>query len=181
MAATYTLGIPLSKDPLAAERFKEMYERGCSLQDIGAALGCTRARANQLRIIYKLPPREVPGRSKEISDKIAMRTAARNAAYLPRKLEAMWFSARTRAKQSNLPFDITIDDIETPERCPILGYVLDYQGNGGDNAASLDRIIPERGYVKGNIATISWRANNLKRDGTLDEFLKIAEWLLEKS
>ncbi len=42
---------------------------------------------------------------------------------------------------------------------------------------TLDRIIPSRGYVRGNIAVISFRANFLKRDATLDELRKIIRYI----
>jgi hypothetical protein len=46
-----------------------------------------------------------------------------------------------------------------------------------DNSPSLDRINPEKGYVRGNIAIISYRANRMKADGTADEHRLIAEWI----
>lgn len=42
---------------------------------------------------------------------------------------------------------------------------------------SIDRIVPELGYVPGNIAIISWRANDLKKDATADEMRRIADWI----
>ena len=41
------------------------------------------------------------------------------------------------------------------------------------DSPSLDRIVPELGYVKGNIRVISNRANHLKSDATLEEHRKI--------
>lgn len=41
------------------------------------------------------------------------------------------------------------------------------------NSFSLDRIIPGKGYVVGNVRIISWRANQLKSNGTVEEFEKI--------
>jgi hypothetical protein len=68
--------------------------------------------------------------------------------------------------------------------CSVLGVALDY-GQGAalderkrhDHTASLDRVIPERGYVAGNIAVISFRANACKSDATLAEIERIATWL----
>lgn len=37
------------------------------------------------------------------------------------------------------------------------------------NSPSLDRIVPERGYVAGNLRVISNRANTLKNNATIDE------------
>ena len=42
---------------------------------------------------------------------------------------------------------------------------------------SLDRIIPELGYVKGNVVFISMRANSIKQDATEQELYLVADWL----
>jgi hypothetical protein len=44
---------------------------------------------------------------------------------------------------------------------------------------SLDRIVPEKGYVEGNIAIISQRANTLKQDASLDDLRNLVTWLEE--
>lgn len=65
------------------------------------------------------------------------------------------------------------------DRCPILGTAfifgpVDY--NNRENIPSLDRIDPRKGYVKGNIAVMSWRANTIKNDATPEEIRKLAKW-----
>ncbi len=82
----------------------------------------------------------------------------------------MWASAKLRARKRNLPFSIAVDDIVIPEICPALGIPLKKSLEAySDNSPSLDRVIPEVGYVKGNVVVISMRANVLKRDATLNE------------
>lgn len=94
-------------------------------------------------------------------------------------------AAKRRASKRGIPFDLTPADIEIPERCPVLGIPMLPSSSGSgracDSSPSLDRIIPSLGYVRGNVEVISWRANRLKGDGTLDEVERIAHWLRGKS
>ena len=96
------------------------------------------------------------------------------------KENVLLIGARGRAKRRGLEFSITIDDILIPERCPVIGVILDRillnegrKRTPNPCAPSLDRIDPSKGYIKGNVRVISWRANNLKSNGTLDEFIAI--------
>lgn len=91
----------------------------------------------------------------------------------------LWLSARARAKRKGVPFEISVDDIFVPEFCPVLGIKLE-QGRGKgrrDHSPTLDRIEPSLGYVRGNIAVISGRANTLKSNGTPEEHVRIAAWM----
>ena len=46
-----------------------------------------------------------------------------------------------------------------------------------NNSPSLDRIDNKKGYVKGNVAVISMRANHVKADGTTAEIAAIADFM----
>lgn len=83
--------------------------------------------------------------------------------------------ARTRAKSKNIIFNLELQDIHIPKFCPVLGLELKISITGKlqNSSPSLDRIKPELGYVKGNIRVISWRANTLKNNATLEELEKI--------
>lgn len=86
--------------------------------------------------------------------------------------------ARRRAADLGLPFDITINDIVVPYFCPALGIEIDKGASRlSPGSPTLDRIIPARGYVVGNIAVISWRANKLKNNATADELARLSAWL----
>ena len=86
--------------------------------------------------------------------------------------------ARYSAKQKNLPFDLVKEDIEIPLVCPVLGVTLSVAlGIRTSASPSLDRIVPGKGYVKGNIRVVSWRANNLKSDATLQELQALVRYL----
>lgn len=77
-------------------------------------------------------------------------------------------SARKRAKDYGYSFDITIEDLMPfPTHCEVLGIELKYIAYGNDRPdglATLDKLIPDLGYVKGNVKIISHKANRLKSD-----------------
>ena len=82
---------------------------------------------------------------------------------------------RRRAKSRKLEFNLTIEDIQIPEYCPILGIKLDIRGDK-DTLPSVDRIDNSRGYTKDNIHVISNRANCIKRDATKEELKKLSDY-----
>jgi hypothetical protein len=88
-------------------------------------------------------------------------------------------NAKTRAKRAGVPFAISPEDIVIPSHCPILGLALARRlgrKGGCDQSPSLDRIVPELGYVPGNIVVISRRANRIKNDATIEELAAIADF-----
>ena len=88
-------------------------------------------------------------------------------------------SARTRAKEQSVPFDLSKEDIVIPDICPVLGIPLVASKNGSpsSNSPSLDKIVPSDGYVKGNVAVISFRANALKSNATVEELQAVINWM----
>ena len=94
------------------------------------------------------------------------------------------YAARKRAKQNGLECTITVDDIVIPEFCPALGIKLEARvGAGRSNredigsSPSLDRIDNSKGYVPGNVAVISLRANMIKTDATAAELKAVAAYI----
>jgi hypothetical protein len=93
--------------------------------------------------------------------------------------------AKQRAKNKNLPFDITLDFLESiaTDCCPVFKTPFKWglSGRGqNENNPSLDRVIPELGYVQGNVVFISNRANSIKQDVTEKELYAVADWLHDK-
>lgn len=82
--------------------------------------------------------------------------------------------ARERARRKNIAFKLKRDDIKIPDVCPVLGIQLRKAvGMVDDNSPTLDRVIPSLGYVPDNIIVVSWRANRLKSDASIDELARI--------
>jgi hypothetical protein len=92
---------------------------------------------------------------------------------------ALWLNnTRLRAKKKGLPFDLTLEDVLIPEFCPVFGIPLIMRaGKFNDNSPSLDRIIPEKGYVKGNVIIMSYRANRIKCHASLAELKAIVAFM----
>lgn len=89
-------------------------------------------------------------------------------------------NAKANAKKRNLPFNLELEDIIVPEFCPVLGVkLIPAQGIKTDNSPSLDRLIPELGYVKGNVRVISLRANQIKSNGTIEEHERVIKYMKE--
>lgn len=96
--------------------------------------------------------------------------------------EYLWKGARGRAKRKGREFTITLADVETIDFntfCPILTDIKfaerfhvphKRQCHLHPAAKTLDRIDASKGYIPGNIRIISWRANNLLKDVTNEEW-----------
>ena len=78
---------------------------------------------------------------------------------------------RNSKKNEKWGWDLEYEDITFPTHCPLLGYKLNYRGNKGqhNSNASIDRIDPTKGYVKGNVWVISYRANVLRNNASIEE------------
>lgn len=82
---------------------------------------------------------------------------------------------------SSTPYNITVDDLyPLPLTCPVLGMPLNWMSEGKGTAndhPTIDRLIPELGYTKGNVRIISNRANRLKGNASLDELQSLVRYM----
>lgn len=91
--------------------------------------------------------------------------------------------ALRRRRATVLPRGILFElDIETfpdsPEVCPCCGVRMERGDvNGGRrNAPTLERLIPERGYVLGNVIWVCWLCNTTKSNHSLAELYRVADF-----
>lgn len=93
--------------------------------------------------------------------------------------KSMFFSRKKQnAKNKKWDFSIEYHDIVWNDVCPILGIKINWENEiRGEDSPSLDRIDSSKGYIPGNVAICSWRANRIKNDGTEEEHRKIADYL----
>jgi len=100
-----------------------------------------------------------------------------------RQTQKMVCSARQRARNKGLAFDIDHDYIRSivPSHCPIFGIPLEWSAERSNghvifpNSPSLDRIDPSKGYVKGNVWIISHKANTIKSNASHGELKLVTE------
>jgi len=89
-------------------------------------------------------------------------------------------NARQRAKLYGVPCTLKREDFKIPIFCPALGIKLTRGINkkSTDSSPSLDRLMPSKGYVKGNVAIISKLANSIKSSATSPkQILKVYLWM----
>jgi len=98
------------------------------------------------------------------------------------KLKILLKDSKIRAKKAKLDHDLDLNYLLEilPTHCPYLGSQFHWEartdcGLRGSHpfSPSIDRIDSSRGYVKGNVAIVSHRANSIKNDATEQELFRI--------
>ena len=90
---------------------------------------------------------------------------------------SMLCAAKARAKRLGLEFNLDVEDIVIPDRCPVLGIPLQFtKGKQTQGTPALDRIDNSQGYIKGNVAVISHKANRVKSDLSLSELKALYDY-----
>ncbi len=91
--------------------------------------------------------------------------------------------AKHNAKAKNVEFNLEIEDIIIPDKCPYLEIPLKNNvgktKTGLKDSYSIDRIDSTKGYVKGNIQIISRLANTMKNEASLEELKTFAKNVLK--
>ena len=89
--------------------------------------------------------------------------------------------AKERAARAKVPFDLDKDYVSAiiPAACPVFGTPFLFIGGKRirPDSPTIDRLEPTKGYVRGNVAIISAKANAIKSNATADEIQRVAEWL----
>lgn len=121
------------------------------------------------------------------SKKIAEHWAKNKKDYIKRAMSKSLSKIKQRSKQKNIPFNLDINYLMNiypeDELCPALKTKMMFGGDKVNrfNSPSVDRIIPDKGYIKGNIRFVSFLANAIMNDANADEILKVGEWLKEQN
>lgn len=87
---------------------------------------------------------------------------------------------KIKSKRDKVPFDLTPEYLESiwTGVCPVSGIKISLTTDKrSENTAELDRFVPEKGYVQGNVNFLSRRINRIKSDITLEEVKKLSQWM----
>ncbi len=91
-------------------------------------------------------------------------------------------SAKRRAKEKGIDFNLTTQNCpKVPEVCPILGIKLEMRPDGikgpWNSSPTLDRIDPSKGYLVDNVRAISFQANRMKSDMTIEMLERLISYM----
>lgn len=114
-----------------------------------------------------------------------------NAAYFNKKAKQYnserpfhyaFIRLRQRAKKANIPFNLTEEYLVSiwTGMCSIFNteLCLPYNSESQDpNKATIDKVIPELGYIMGNIHWVSNKANIIKSFGTINDHQLIVDYM----
>ena len=104
------------------------------------------------------------------------------AKYFNNPIPQMLSNAKIRAKQKGVKFNLTTKYLKKifpkDNKCPITGlnFQFGYKNKekiNKNNSPSLDRIIPSKGYIEGNVMVISDLMNRMKQDSTFEDVEKL--------
>jgi hypothetical protein len=89
------------------------------------------------------------------------------------RITRTFYACMARAKKQGVPFTISVQDLydlfPKDNKCPILKKEFEWgTKTHKDLSPSVDRIIPSQGYCKDNIRFISYMANRIKNNATVE-------------
>jgi hypothetical protein len=99
--------------------------------------------------------------------------------------------AKSRADNKDIPFDITVDNMvdlfnEQNGKCFYSGMDINIVKTDENRThdpfkMTLDCIVPESGYVKGNVVWCAYCVNSMKQKMPLEKMLKVCELIYSRS
>ena len=101
--------------------------------------------------------------------------------YIHEPWKAKCWSAKEKAKELGLDYNLDYEYVKnlwpSDNKCPALGieFKKGNKGYGIDSSPSLDRILPELGYIKGNVQIICNLANKIMSSATPDQVMAVAK------
>jgi len=107
-----------------------------------------------------------------------------NACYLKQRrldnpVRYMINHLRGQAKVKGVHFDLDESDLLAVwvDTCPVFGMKLQFNRNRADDSISVDRRDNTKGYIRGNVMVMSWKANRLKSDATIEDLDRLVRFM----
>jgi hypothetical protein len=88
-------------------------------------------------------------------------------------------SIKGRCNKEKIEFNLELNYLKSiwpaNNLCPVFGCEMkrNRRGQSRDFSPSVDRIVPEKGYVPGNVVIVSLKANRMKNNGTVEDLKKV--------
>lgn len=181
---TVTYGIPLS-DNLRKERTEYLYDLMYPNRHIFKSSRKPKLTEAEAKDKARQRSKERYKKEKEAKGELVRGCARQGLSQSQTPWYRLWAGAKSRATKGNYPFSISQEDVKELvfdlEYCPALGIKINWQASKlEDNSPTLDKIVPELGYVKNNIAVISNKANKIKTNASINEIGKVYCWLTKQ-
>lgn len=169
---------------------KELLLNGLTYREVGNIFNISKQRVKQIIDKQGWLRTDIIARAKRLEIKKDRRkqynmkrygTVEGKDCFVYRQYKKIFNSKKANANQRGISFTILIGEIDWATHCPVFGCKLVYNKVGtkflAHNWATIDRLDPNKPYEKGNVVVMSYRANRLKADGTLDEFKHLVKFL----
>ena len=144
--------------------------------------GCVGCHKTQKEIARIKKPKKERGRPRKHPEFVGPLKPKREV-FNPKTVEERWIvRSKNRPRTAVARRELSIEYYKSllVTHCPLLGIELTYApftGSTPQNYASLDKIDPTKGYVPGNVQILSFRANSLKADSSIEELeLLVKNW-----
>lgn len=103
-----------------------------------------------------------------------------------RPADYLLFDAKRRAEKKNVPYSIDnvertrIENVISAGFCEVTGLPFaNLEGTANPWSPSIDRIVPELGYINGNVRVVVWALNMAKSGWGDDVLLKLARAIVD--
>lgn len=153
-------------------------DKNVSMKDIQKKYNFSKQRLYQIITQYNLPTKYKTRRNK-FKEQYGNNSTMYKLKHALEERKS-YYILKTGSKEIQ---DASIDDLLLegclPIICPVFNVKLDYTslGTRKDNTVSIDKVDNSKGYIKGNVALISWKANKIKNEGTIKEHEQIIQYM----
>lgn len=132
----------------------------------------------------KQKSREYYQENREVTLKLVSLRRIRNLDSKMHRITKLLSSAKRRAKDNNLDFDINLDYLLElwTGHCEVSGVEFEYHKTDkrvNKNAPSLDRIDSDFGYIQGNVRFVTWHVNCAISEYGYETFVALCEAVIK--